>query len=100
MPGDSRRRGIVESGDELFKIIARLKRGKSMAERTLNLRVDGMTCGNCARSVERKLASTPGVTKASVDLPTSRATVEYDADLVKPDVLVNAVRQLGYKVAA
>jgi copper chaperone CopZ len=42
----------------------------------------------------------PGVTKASVDLQTSSATVEYDGDLVKPDVLVNAVRQLGYKVAA
>jgi Cu+-exporting ATPase len=71
-----------------------------MAERTLNLSVRGMTCGNCARSVECKLASMPGVTKASVDLQTSRATVEYDGDLVKPDVLVNAVRQLGYKVAA
>ena len=33
-----------------------------------NLPVRGMTCGNCARSVERKLASTPGVTKATVDL--------------------------------
>jgi hypothetical protein len=26
--------------------------------------------------------------------------VEYDADVVKPDVLVNAVRHLGFKVAA
>ncbi len=58
-----------------------------------------MTCGNCARSVERKLASTPGVTKATVDLQACRATVEYDADLVKPEVLTNAVRQLGYEVA-
>jgi Cu+-exporting ATPase len=59
-----------------------------------------MTCGNCARSVERRLASTPGVTKAKVDLEAARATVEYDVDLVKPDVLANAVRQLGYEVPA
>jgi len=59
-----------------------------------------MTCGNCARSVERKLASTPGVTKAAVDLDAASATVEYDVDLVKPEVLTNAVRQLGYEVAA
>ena len=39
-----------------------------------------MTCGNCARSVERKLAATPGVTKATVDLQAASATVEYDAD--------------------
>jgi len=71
-----------------------------MAAQTLNLTVHGMTCSNCARSVERKLASTPGVTKATVDLEAARASVEYDADLVKPEVLANAVRQLGYEVAA
>ena len=59
-----------------------------------------MTCGNCARSVERKLSGTPGVTKATVDLGGASATVEYDADLVKPEVLANAVRQLGYEVPA
>jgi copper chaperone CopZ len=71
-----------------------------MAVNTLNLPVRGMTCGNCARSVERKLSSTPGVTKASVDLNASLAVVEYDPDLVKPEVLANEVRQLGYEVAA
>ena len=71
-----------------------------MATETVNLMVQGMTCGNCARSVERKLASTPGVTKAKVDLEAARATVEYDTSQVKPDVLANAVRQLGYEVPA
>jgi copper chaperone CopZ len=71
-----------------------------MAVHTLKLAVRGMTCGNCARSVERKLSSTPGVTKASVDLNASLAVVEYDPDLVKPEVLANEVRQLGYEVAA
>ena len=67
---------------------------------TLNLAVHGMTCGNCARSVERKLASTPGVVKASVDLNGAAATVEYDPELVRPEVLANEVRQLGYEVPA
>lgn len=71
-----------------------------MASQTLNLSVQGMTCGNCARSVEKKLTSTPGVTKVAVDLQSGRATVEYDVDMVKPDVLANAVRQLGFEVAA
>ena len=73
---------------------------KSMAVETLDLPVRGMTCANCARSVERKLSSTPGVTKATVDLQGARASVEYDTALVKPDVLANAVRQLGYEVPA
>jgi copper chaperone CopZ len=59
-----------------------------------------MTCANCARSVERKLAGTPGVTKVVVELQGERAIVDYDSDLVKPDVLKNAVRSLGYEVPA
>jgi len=62
--------------------------------------VRGMTCGNCARSVERKLSATPGVTKATVDLASASATVEYDAGAVQPEALAAAVRQLGYEVPA
>ncbi len=62
--------------------------------------VHGMTCANCARSVERTLASTPGVTKVTVDLPGESATVEYDSELVKPEALANVVRDIGYEVPA
>jgi Cu+-exporting ATPase len=71
-----------------------------MAAQTLKMNVGGMTCGNCARSVERKLSATPGVTKATVDLVNACATVEYDADVVRPAALADAVRQLGYEVPA
>jgi Cu+-exporting ATPase len=64
------------------------------------MNVGGMTCGNCSRSVERKLSATPGVTKATVDLVNSSAIVEYDGDVVKPETLVNAVRQLGFEASA
>jgi Cu+-exporting ATPase len=70
-----------------------------MATQTLRLSVLGMTCQNCTRTVERTLASTPGVTQASVDLDAAIATVEYDVDLVKPEVLVEAVRDLGFEVS-
>jgi Cu+-exporting ATPase len=59
-----------------------------------------MTCGGCARTVERKLAGTPGVAKVTVDLEGASATVEYDAATVQPETLANAVRQLGYEVPA
>ena len=69
-----------------------------MALETLKMPVRGMTCGNCARTVERRLSSTPGVTKVSVDLEGASATVDYDSGLVKPEVLADAVRKLGYEV--
>ena len=71
-----------------------------MAIQTLNLPVHGMTCGGCVRTVERKLAGTPGVSKVTVDLAGARATIEYDASAVQPETLANAVRQLGYEVPA
>ena len=71
-----------------------------MAVEILNLSVRGMTCDNCVRAVERKLASTPGVTKVTVDLDSAKADIEYDDDLVRPEVLADAVRDLGYEVAA
>lgn len=70
----------------------------SMATETVHLPVLGMTCNNCARSVERTLSEVPGVTKVKVDLKQSAADVDYDATLVKRDVLANAVRDLGYEV--
>jgi copper chaperone CopZ len=77
----------------------RMSHHMGMAIETLHLTVRGMTCGNCARSVERKLTGTAGVTKAAVDLAGATATVEFDAERVKPGSLAEAVRQLGYEVA-
>jgi len=59
-----------------------------------------MTCANCARTVERKLSATPGVTKVTVALEQASATVEYDASRVQPNAIADAVRQLGYEVPA
>jgi copper ion binding protein len=71
-----------------------------MATQTLTMPVHGMTCGGCVRTVEKRLASTPGVAKVTVDLEGKRATVEYDAAAVQPETLANAVRQLGFEVPA
>ena len=71
-----------------------------MANQILNLPVRGMTCANCARSVERRLGATLGVTKAAVDLQAATATVEYDTEMVEPETLASAVRALGYEVPA
>ena len=69
-----------------------------MASETVDLPVQGMTCANCVRSVERTLTKTPGVIKAAVDLEAARATVEYDPARVQPEALADAVRRLGYEV--
>jgi len=67
------------------------------AER-IDLPVSGMTCAACARSIERTLASTSGVTRANVNLATNTATVEFDPALVRPADFINAIEELGYGV--
>jgi copper chaperone CopZ len=69
-----------------------------MGVETATIAVRGMTCGNCARTVERRLLSSPGVTKAQVDLARGAATVEFDVDRTKLPDLVRAIEQLGYSV--
>ena len=46
----------------------------------VDLPVSGMTCAACARSIEGALGGTPGVERASVNLATNTATVEYDPE--------------------
>ena len=71
-----------------------------MPVETVTLRVSGMTCGNCARSVERKLLAQPGVSSAIVDLNAANATVQFDPGRAKVPDLVGAVRQLGFEASA
>nr|WP_186019381.1 heavy metal translocating P-type ATPase [Burkholderia gladioli] len=76
-------------------------RAKARARRiesAVALRVTGMTCGGCARRVEKALAAVPGVAQAKVDLAATRAEVEFAADAqVDAQALVAAVAAAGYQ---
>jgi Cu+-exporting ATPase len=64
----------------------------------IDLPVSGMTCAACARTIERTLAATSGVTRANVNLATNTATVEFDAARVRPADFISAIEELGYGV--
>ncbi|WP_261534446.1 heavy metal translocating P-type ATPase [Burkholderia multivorans] len=66
------------------------------AAHSVELDIDGMTCASCVSRVEKALAKVPGVTHASVNLATERATVEASAD-VSAARLAKAVEQAGYR---
>lgn len=65
------------------------------------LRVTGMTCNNCARSVTEAIQSVPGVRSASVALDGGRVSVRWAAD-VTPDLasVLNVVKQAGFDAKA
>jgi Cu+-exporting ATPase len=67
-------------------------------DREATLPITGMTCVNCAATVERTLRRTAGVASASVNFATERATVHFDPDVVSLPTLGEAVARAGYGV--
>ncbi len=65
----------------------------------IDLKVGGMSCGHCVRSVEKSLNAVPGVASARVDLEAGRAQVTAGAD-VSVAVLAKAVEEAGYEAEA
>ncbi len=45
---------------------------------TIELQVQGMTCGSCVKHVSKALQAVPGVTHVEVDLASGRARVDGD----------------------
>lgn len=65
----------------------------------VNLPILGMTCANCAVTVERALKRTEGVDEALVNLSSERVAVTYDCDKTELNDLVQSVQNAGYDVA-
>src|SRR5688572_18581198 len=70
-----------------------------MSERQISLPITGMTCANCANTVERTLRKTAGVSRADVSFASERATVEFDPERVGELGLAERVQGAGYGVA-
>jgi copper chaperone len=63
---------------------------------SVELKVGGMTCQGCVRSVTKKLSGVAGVSNAVVDLAAGKATVQYDDSRTKVEDLIGAVEQIGF----
>ncbi len=62
----------------------------------LMLKITGMTCGHCQKTVEKALSQVPGVYGAVVDLKAAVAEVDYDDDTATIEELTGAVASAGY----
>jgi len=74
------------------------KAGYGVPTATLELPITGMTCTNCANTIQRRLRKTDGVLEANVNYANEKATVTYAPGAITRADLVAAVRQAGYDV--
>jgi copper chaperone len=64
---------------------------------TAVLKVAGMTCGGCVRSVTNVLKALPGVAAAEVSLEAGEAKVSFDPALASVAQLKGAIENAGYE---
>ncbi|VBB47722.1 Copper-exporting P-type ATPase A [uncultured Desulfatiglans sp.] len=70
-----------------------------MTEKTIDLPITGMTCANCAITIERTLGRLDGVHRAQVNFASERATITYDPQALSIDAIIRQIEQAGYGVA-
>ena len=66
---------------------------------TTTIKVDGMSCGGCVKSVTGVLTALDGVARAEVSLEQKQAVVEFDAGKVSRDQLKAVIEDAGFDAA-
>ncbi|RME07217.1 MAG: copper-translocating P-type ATPase [Bacteroidetes bacterium] len=80
-------------------LITRVKKaGYQIPTASLELPLVGMTCANCANTIERALNKVDGVIEATVNFASERAAITYAPGTTSREQLVAAVRKAGYDV--
>ncbi|MDD4699544.1 MAG: heavy metal translocating P-type ATPase [Oscillospiraceae bacterium] len=64
---------------------------------SVTIPIGGMTCAACAARIEKVVSKLDGVSKASVNLSTEKATVSFDKQKVKISDIKQAIEKIGYK---
>ncbi len=65
--------------------------------KTIELKVDGLCCADCAVKVEKVLKAAKGVKDIKTLLTAEKAVVSYDEAEVKPEEIVKRIEGIGHK---
>jgi P-type Cu+ transporter len=65
--------------------------------KTIQLRITGMTCASCVLHIETDLKKLKGVKEATVNLPLRAGSVTFDPHQMPEKDILSAVKKAGYK---
>jgi Cu+-exporting ATPase len=68
--------------------------------KTATMPVTGLTCVNCAATIDTNIKKMPGISSANVDFASEKLTISFDPDVVNEKNIVDAVKRIGYGVAS
>ena len=68
-------------------------------KKTVIMPVTGMSCSNCALTIESNIRKVPGVEEASVDFAGEKLKVAFDVSQLTENDIVAAVKKIGFGIA-
>jgi copper chaperone CopZ len=68
------------------------------SQKTVQMRIGGMTCASCAKGLEASFRNMSGVVKVTVNYKAGQAVVTFDTGKQSVDSLSKFVATCGYKV--
>ncbi|HIE27310.1 TPA: copper-translocating P-type ATPase, partial [Candidatus Poribacteria bacterium] len=71
--------------------------GDDETDGKLKFDVEGMTCAQCALTIENRLRKAEGIMSATVNLSSESAMVEFDPQIINKETVFQLVRDAGYK---
>ena len=72
--------------------------GYKVIHEKISLQVEGMTCINCAKTIEKALNSREGVYNATVVFAAEKVAVEYNPDQISLAAIKKVIQDVGYSV--
>lgn len=63
----------------------------------IELRTKGMHCVSCENLIKESLLNVDGVKNVTVSYTTEKATVEYDPTKTDVNIIMNTIKNVGYK---
>jgi len=70
-----------------------------MSDKSVTLPITGMTCANCAASIERGLKKLEGLRHSNINFASEQAVVSYDPQRLRLKEIIENIRSSGYSVA-
>lgn len=65
----------------------------------VTLQVQGMTCGNCVKSVENSVGALNGVEKVKAQLDNGIVNVDFNSNEIDVQKITDTIKEKGYIVS-
>jgi Cu+-exporting ATPase len=86
---------LVDPADLISRV---RKSGYDVGAVSVEIPIQGMHCASCVRAIEKALIRERGITKATVNLASEKAKIDYIPSMISLSEMKKVIEQTGYKV--